>query len=77
MASKDNKVPENIEGKYYVDADCIACSTCLAEAPKNFDMNNDRTYALVCRQPADEEEEKACQGAKMTCPVDAIGDDGA
>lgn len=76
MANKDNKVPENIEGKYYVDADCIACSACLEEAPKNFDMNNDRTYALVCRQPADEAEEKACLGAKATCPVDAIGDDG-
>ena len=76
MASKDKRLPGNAAGKYYVDEDCIGCSACVGEAPDNFRMMEDEALAIVYRQPDDEDQVEACNGAKDSCPVDAIGDDG-
>ena len=76
MASKEKKIPDNVKGKYYVDEDCIGCSACVAEAPDNFQMNDDSSIAFVYKQPDNDTEEAVCSGTKETCPVDAIGDDG-
>ena len=77
MASKDNKIPGNVPGKYYVDEDCIGCSACVDEASENFQMKEGTTLAIIYKQPDDEDQKEACEGAKDTCPVNAIGDDGA
>ena len=76
MADKNSKYPENVEGPYYVDEQCIACGICPDEAPGNFTMNDDESYAYVFEQPEDEEQEQASQEALNSCPVAAIGDDG-
>ncbi|MFP4372499.1 MAG: ferredoxin, partial [Halanaerobium sp.] len=44
MANLENKLDENVEGKYYVDDQCISCSLCVSEAPDNFEMDE---YAYV------------------------------
>jgi ferredoxin len=75
MADKNDKVPENVAGKYYVDTECTMCETCIETAPENFDNYNDE-YAYVKKQPESDEEEEACQEAMEACPVEAIGDDG-
>lgn len=76
MADKDNKLEENMEGSYYVDNTCIACGVCVEEAPENFAMNEEGTHAYVFKQPDNKEEERVCNSALESCPVDAIGDDG-
>lgn len=76
MADPDDKVEENVAGKYYVDSSCILCSLCPELAPENFKENEEGTYDYVYKQPDNDEEEEACQDAMAQCPVNAIGDDG-
>jgi len=74
MADKENKVEQNVDGKYYVDTECILCGVCYETAPENFDEGDQ--YAYVKKQPENEDEEELCQESMENCPVDAIGDDG-
>ncbi|MFH1760408.1 MAG: ferredoxin [bacterium] len=76
MANKDAKVKENVAGKYYCDDSCSACAVCSDEAPNNFKMTDDESYAYVYKQPENDEEEAACRDAMESCPEEAIGDDG-
>lgn len=76
MANRDDKVPENVDGKYYVDTQCIDCNLCRDVAPGNFAHQEDAGYAYVSKQPNGDDEEGQCKEAKDSCPVEAIGDDG-
>lgn len=76
MADKDNKYPENIKGKYYVDRECIACDACVMTAPDHFGMDEDDGHAFVIKQPDGNEDEELCVEAMEGCPVEAIGNDG-
>ncbi|HTD52870.1 MAG TPA: ferredoxin [Thermoanaerobaculia bacterium] len=76
MADPTHKLPENVAGKYYVDAQCIDCDVCRVTAPANFQRSDQKGYSYVFRQPADAEEEAQCQEAMDCCPVEAIGNDG-
>jgi len=76
MADIGQKVPENIGGRFYVDATCIDCELCRETAPKNFTRQDDGGYSFVNHQPTSEEEEAACLFALEECPVEAIGDNG-
>ncbi|MFH1873745.1 MAG: ferredoxin [Pseudomonadota bacterium] len=76
MANVDDKVPENVPGRYYVDSQCIDCSLCINTAEANFAQNEDAGYVYVSKQPASDEEEAQCKEAMEACPVEAIGDDG-
>ena len=76
MANRDDKVPENSEGRYYVDTQCIDCGLCYDVAAGNFEHNEEGGYAYVRRQPGNEEEEDNCKEALDSCPSEAIGDDG-
>lgn len=76
MADKNDKYPENVAGKYYVDRTCIACDACCLAAPDNFKMDEDDGHAFVVVQPDSPEEEELCKEAMESCPVEAIGNDG-
>jgi ferredoxin len=76
MADVSNKVPENVAGRFYVDATCIDCDLCRETAPRNFTRNDDDRRSYVIHQPTGPEEEAACQTALEECPVEAIGQDG-
>lgn len=76
MADKDDKYPENISGKYYVDRSCIACDACVTTAPDNFAMDENDGHAFLIKQPESEEETEMCEEAIEGCPVEAIGSDG-
>ena len=76
MADRDDKIAENIEGRYYVDTQCIDCSLCYDTAPENFAHSEEGGYAFVKKQPEGEDEESKCREALEACPVEAIGDDG-
>jgi ferredoxin len=76
MAEKSQKVPENVPGRFYVDATCIDCDLCRETAPGNFTRQDETGYSYVARQPTTPAEEAACLAALEECPVEAIGLDG-
>ncbi len=76
MADVANKYPENVEGKFYVDDQCIDCDLCRETAPANFMRNDDGGHSFVHKQPTTPEEEALCKEAMEGCPVEAIGPDG-
>ena len=76
MADQNNKWEENAPGSFYVDNQCVACGSCVSEAPDCFELNVDENHAFVKKQPESTNEEKDCRNAMKACPVDAIGDDG-
>ncbi len=76
MPDPKNRWHDNVPGKWYVDAQCIDCDLCNELAAAHFKGNDAENHSYVCRQPGTPEELAACQEAKESCPVDAIGDDG-
>lgn len=76
MADAADKNPENVEGKFYVDEQCIDCDLCREHAPANFQREEDEGYSFVYKQPTSDEELELCMEALEGCPVEAIGDDG-
>lgn len=76
MADNTDKVPGSIDGKYFVDSNCIDCDLCRQTAPDNFERNEDEGFSYVFKQPETPEEEEMCREAMDECPVEAIGDDG-
>lgn len=77
MADPRDRIAESVPGKYYVDTQCIDCDVCRVTAPGNFQREEDRGYSYVFRQPETADEEAQCQEAMDSCPVEAIGDNGA
>ena len=77
MADVTDKYELNVEGKFYVDEQCIDCDLCRETAPRNFTREEDEGYSYVYKQPENEEELESCIEAMDGCPVEAIGDDGA
>lgn len=77
MADRDDKLPRNVGGPYYVDSQCIDCDLCRQTAPANFERSAEDGYSYVSKQPTTPEELAACREAIDECPVEAIGDDGS
>ncbi|OIQ16844.1 MAG: ferredoxin [Bacteriovorax sp. MedPE-SWde] len=75
MADKSAKFDQNVDGRYYVDDQCIACDACVMEAEDFFVMNDDDGHAYVKKQPSTPDEEEMCVSALEACPVEAIGND--
>lgn len=76
MASPVDKLPENVQGVFYVDTQCIDCDVCRVTAPANFQRHEEKAYSYVFRQPSTTEERAQCEEAMDCCPVEAIGADG-
>jgi ferredoxin len=76
VADPDDRVPENVQGTYYVDLQCIDCEVCHTVAPSNFMRSYGNGYSFVHKQPESEEERLECEEALAACPIEAIGDDG-
>ena len=77
MAEKEAKFSDNVQGKFYVDENCIDCDLCREIAPAFFTRNDDEGHSYVHAQPNSDEELELCKEAMDDCPVEAIGDDGA
>ncbi len=76
MADLDDKLPDNVAGKWYVDSNCIDCDVCRTTAPNNFEANEDEGYSFVNKQPESDEETEQMEESMESCPTEAIGDDG-
>ena len=73
MADRTQKIPENVAGRFYVDATCIDCDLCRETAPTSFKRDKAGRRSFVFRQPEGPMEEATCLAALEECPVEAIG----
>ena len=76
MADLSEKYQDNVDGRYFVDEQCIDCDLCREVAPVCFTRNDDAGHSFVFKQPENDEEEELCKEAMDSCPVEAIGDFG-
>ena len=75
MSEEIIKHPLNVEGKYYVDCNCID-HCCYDIAPANFKQDEKSYQTYVFKQPETPEEERLCKEAVLYCPIEAVYDDG-
>src|ERR1035437_9111134 len=71
MAQIDRRLPQNIEGEFYVDSSCIDCDTCRQIAPAIFRDHGGQSS--VYRQPQDPGELHRALMALVACPTASIG----
>jgi ferredoxin len=76
MADPLMRVPENADGRFFVDNECIDCDTCRCIAPQLFNRNADGGYSYVTRQPENDDEIEEIREAMDLCPACAIGEVG-
>src|ERR1019366_3396314 len=71
MAQIKQRLPENVEGDFYVDATCIDCEACRQIAPAIFRDHDGRS--VVYRQPRNPGEQHRAFMALVACPTASIG----
>jgi ferredoxin len=76
MANPNDRNPENVPGRFYVDETCIDCDLCRSSAPDIFRRDDERGYSIVYRQPVSPEEIASAEQAMLECPTESIGNDG-
>ena len=76
MADRNNKTSGSVDGKYYVDRNCIACGACIVDGAEFIAMNHDDAYAFFFFLSEAAEDIAKCEEARLTCPVESIGNDG-
>ena len=77
MAILSDRLPLNVAGRFYVDASCIDCDQCRAEAPEFFGRDEENGTSYVLRQPVTDEEIEIVNTAAANCATGSIGDDGS
>jgi ferredoxin len=76
MASKEDRLPQNVPGKFYVDDTCIDCDGCRSAAPNNFTRDDRTGYSYCFKQPENATEWAECEEAVQGCPTESVGNDG-
>jgi glyoxylase-like metal-dependent hydrolase (beta-lactamase superfamily II)/ferredoxin len=71
MANPKKRLPENVNGPFYVDATCIDCDTCRQLAPEIFGETGE--FSFVKKQPQGEIARRAAARAWLACPTGSIG----
>src|SRR5919107_3276059 len=71
MANRARRLPENVEGDFFVDESCIDCDACRQIAPATFRDHGDASS--VYRQPSTADEIKRALMALTACPTASIG----
>jgi ferredoxin len=77
MATPNDRLPENVPGKYYVDSSCIDCDQCRVLAPQLFVRHDETGCSIVIRQPETGDEVALAEEALASCATGSIGNDGA
>jgi len=77
MANRNDRLPENVSGAYFVDSTCIACDLCRSTAPQFFRRNDQIGFSIVYRQPLTPEEIANAEEGRIGCPTESIGRDAA
>lgn len=74
MPNPKQRHPQNAPGAWYVDLSCVSCDTCTDISPEIFGRDENRKAYVRSQRPEDAE---LFQFALESCPVEAVGDDGA
>lgn len=74
--SFEERVPENVPGKFYVNQECTDCDLCRETAPALFARNDDEGWSYVKRQPETEEELALARECVEVCCMECIYSDG-
>ncbi|MFO0589852.1 MAG: MBL fold metallo-hydrolase [Polyangiaceae bacterium] len=73
MARREDSLPENVPGEWFVDTSCIDCDTCRFVAPSVFARHPGRGQSIVHAQPRTPEERLRAAMALVACPTASIG----
>lgn len=73
MADITDRIPQNIEGRFFVDSTCIDCDQCRSTAPEFFTRDDELASTYVRKQPVTDEEIDLCIEAMEGCPTESIG----
>src|SRR5688500_8398951 len=73
MAKLAERLPENVEGDFYVDSTCIDCGTCRMLAPETYAVSDAREQSYVKLQPGSDAERLRARMALVACPTSSIG----
>lgn len=71
MADRAQRLPENVEGRFFVDSTCIDCDTCRQLAPGTFGDTGE--FSFVQLQPHEPAEVRSALHALAACPTGSIG----
>jgi glyoxylase-like metal-dependent hydrolase (beta-lactamase superfamily II) len=71
MAQINERLPQNVEGEFFVDASCIDCDACRQIAPASFHDHGGQSS--VYRQPQNPGELHRALMALVACPTASIG----
>ena len=71
MAQIAERLPQNVEGEFYVDASCIDCDACRQIAPESFSESAGRSYVRC--QPQNPAGLHRALMALVSCPTASIG----
>jgi ferredoxin len=77
MAHHEDRNPTNVPGRYYVDNTCIDCDLCRSTAPMVFKRDDELGMSIAFHQPQTPEELELAEEARLSCPTESIGNDGA
>lgn len=78
MENPQNVASKNASGKYYVDKkECIMCQVCIAMGGGFFEMDWEEETAYVIAQPTGKVAIRDVKEAMLSCPSEAIKDNGA
>ena len=71
MAQLDRRLPQNVEGGFFVDNTCIDCDACRQIAPETFRDHGDQSS--VFHQPSSPAQIRRAMMALIACPTGSIG----
>ncbi len=71
MAQPARRLPQNVDGDFFVDSTCIDCDACRQIAPATFRDHGDQSS--VFRQPSSPPEVRRAMMALVACPTGSIG----
>ena len=76
MTDRNDRLPENVPGAFYITNQCIDCDMCRETAPTVFRRDDNIGFSVAFHQPETELERQQAEEALQGCPVEAIGNDG-
>jgi glyoxylase-like metal-dependent hydrolase (beta-lactamase superfamily II)/ferredoxin len=71
MANPNKRVPENVQGDFFVDSTCIDCDACRQIAPAVFGEAAETSF--VKAQPNSADARRQAVRALLACPTGSIG----
>ena len=71
MASFARRLPQNVDGDFFVDDSCIDCDACRQIAPATFRDHDEKS--IVFEQPKTVEETRLALMSLVACPTASIG----